>query len=127
MTIVRQPTRLVSSALLARPSVQASRSSRMATDSRSRCPGQADVAVLNLAKQAVKSVTVPVAALGYANGSWVTVATAEDYYEARRTFQVSGGAITLPLTGWTVAAPIGWRAPTSTLPVFGIFILRKSF
>ncbi|SPF42711.1 exported hypothetical protein [Candidatus Sulfopaludibacter sp. SbA4] len=90
-------------------------------------PGRANVAVLNLAKQAVKSVTVPVAALGYANGSWVMVATAEDYYGAHRSFQVSGGAITLPLTGWTVAAPIGWKAPASTLPAFGMFVLRRSF
>lgn len=89
--------------------------------------GRANVAIFNTAKSPVKSVTVPVAALGYANGAWVTVATAEDYYGVHRSFQVSGGAITLPLTGWTVATPIGWKAPASTLPAFGIFILRKSF
>ena len=87
--------------------------------------GRAIITVINLGK--LGSVTVPVAALGYGSGEWVTVASAEDYFGAHRTFQVINGAITLPMSGWTVAQPVGWSKPSSTLPAFGAFILRRTF
>jgi hypothetical protein len=90
-------------------------------------PGRALATVINLASNPLNSVNVPVAALGYANGEWVTVATAEDYFGVHRSFRVVNGSIALPLTGWTIAAPIGWTTPRSTLPAFGAFILRRTF
>jgi len=71
------------------------------------------------------SVSVPVTALGYSNGESVAVVSAEDPLGPVRVFVVVKGAITLPLTGWTVAPPIGWPAPATTLPSFGAFVLSR--
>ena len=90
-------------------------------------PGRGIVTVVNLSSPTASSVSVPVASLGYANGESVMVASAEDYFGAHRSFVVTNGAITLSLTGWTVAQPIGWSKPASTLPQFGAFIFRRGF
>jgi hypothetical protein len=86
-------------------------------------PGRAVATVINIGNK--PSASVPVAALGYANGEPVAVVSAEDPFGPVRVFTVVKGAITLPLTGWTVASPIGWPAPATTLPSFGAFVLSR--
>jgi hypothetical protein len=88
--------------------------------------GRALLVVINLSGSTA-ALSCDVSAIGYASGAQVQVASAEDYFGARRTFTVSAGKISLSVTGWTVAAPIGWAKPASMLPKFGVFISRASF
>jgi hypothetical protein len=85
--------------------------------------GRGVVTVINIGNKL--SVSVPVGALGYSNGELVAVVSAEDPIGPVRVFPVVKGAITLPLTGWIVAPPIGWPAPATTLPSFGAFVLSR--
>lgn len=85
--------------------------------------GRALVTVLALDGR-TSQVAVPLA--GYAEGQLAYVVSAEDPLGPRRAFPVSAGRITLPLTGWSVAAPVGWAKPASTLPRFGAFVVRSN-
>lgn len=47
------------------------------------------------------------------------------YFTDVMTRTYEGGALAVPMKGHPVAAPVGWPAPPTTVPAFGVFILTK--
>ena len=87
-------------------------------------PGRAHIAVYNLNGKA-KSVSCNVATLGLPNGTQLHLRSVENYAGAPVQVSISNQKITVPLTGWSVAQPIGWPTPHSTLPFFGAFVVTQ--
>lgn len=46
--------------------------------------------------------------------------------EPRVLERIEGEPLEVPLTGWSVQAPVGLSAPPSTLPEFGVFIVEEA-
>lgn len=74
-----------------------------------------------------KTIRVDISEIGLENGDHYTLHNAQNYYEEMINGTYEGGTISIPMTGWTVAAPIGWDKPLygSTFPSFGVFILTS--
>ncbi len=84
-------------------------------------PGRANITVFNWDKKSTVAVDVSAA---MAVGQAYEVRNAQDFFGApvlQGTY--AGGSITLPMTGLTVAAPIGGTAPPPTGPEFNAFVL----
>jgi hypothetical protein len=86
-------------------------------------PGRAHITIFNWDN--LSSVSVNVGTAGIADGTYV-LRNAQNYWQESQTLSVSGGQITVPMTGWTVVAPIGWTTPPNTFPEFGVFVLLPS-
>jgi hypothetical protein len=56
-------------------------------------------------------------------GDALRIASVEDLYGEERAFRYLH-PLRLPLTGWGVAAPAGMEALPSSLPEFGVFVMR---
>lgn len=80
-------------------------------------PGRANVTVYNWDNDA--TVAVNVGSAGLADGNY-EVRYAQNYWSPQ-TLTVSGGIMTISMSGWGVATPIAWTAPPSALPQFGAF------
>jgi hypothetical protein len=50
----------------------------------------------------------------------------QDYFGDTITSTHDGGQLMLPMRDHTVGVPIGWHAPPTTFPTFGVFVLIKT-
>ena len=52
------------------------------------------------------------------------IRNAQDYFGPPVASGIyDGGPVSVPMTGLTVAAPVGWPAPAPTGPEFNVFVL----
>jgi hypothetical protein len=86
-------------------------------------PGRSHIAVYNWDGRA--SVQVDTAAAGLQNGDVYQLSNAQRILEPPLEGTVTGSTITLDLRAAQPTSPQGWNAPASTLPEFGVFVLRK--
>jgi len=56
-------------------------------------------------------------------GDRYEIRSAEDYYGDALTGTYAGQPLRIPMSGWSVAQPVGSPKPNSALPEFGTFIL----
>jgi uncharacterized protein (TIGR03437 family) len=86
-------------------------------------PGRANVTIYNWDKQ--KTVNVDVSTLGIRKGDRYEIRNIQNYYAEKLTGIYNGAGIQVPMTGWSVARPIGMENPVapSTFPEFGVFQL----
>lgn len=86
-------------------------------------PSRANVTVYNWDKQ--KTVNVDVSALGIRKGDRYELRNIQNYYVEKLTGIYNGAGIQVPMTGWSVARPIGMENPVvpTTFPEFGVFQL----
>ncbi len=84
-------------------------------------PGRANITVFNWGLAAAVSVDVSsVLSVGQA----FEVRNAQDWFGAPvLSGTYAGGSIALPMTGLTVAVPVGWAAPPPSGPEFNVFVL----
>ncbi|HEY1252033.1 MAG TPA: S-layer homology domain-containing protein [Thermoanaerobaculia bacterium] len=83
--------------------------------------GRANITVFNWPNQS--SVSVDLTGV-LAPGTGYEVRNAQDFFGAPvASGTYSGGSISLPMTGLSVAAPVGWAAPAPTGPEFNVFVL----
>lgn len=70
-------------------------------------------------------VNVDISALNLSAGDRYTLHNIQNYFAETISGTYSDSTITIPMTGWTVAKPIGWPDPLkdSTFPKFGVFLL----
>jgi parallel beta-helix repeat protein len=87
-------------------------------------PGRAHIVVYNWTSQ--NAVSVDVSGAGIPVGGTYMLRSAEDYHGQRLTGVYNRGPITIPMTGWKIASPIGAATPRSALPEFGAFIITTS-
>ncbi|MEP6994319.1 MAG: S-layer homology domain-containing protein [Acidobacteriota bacterium] len=60
-------------------------------------------------------------------GDGYEIRNTQDFYGAPVvTGTYSGGSVSIPMTGLSVAAPVGWSAPPPTGPEFGAFVLTTT-
>lgn len=75
----------------------------------------------------LNEINADISSLGLASGDLYTLHNAQNYYAEtiQGTYNDSNPTITIPMTGWSVAKPIGWSVPLnpSTFPKFGVFVL----
>lgn len=73
------------------------------------------------------SVEVDVSGLGLENGDTYVLHNVQNYNEETISGTYDGKPISIPMTGWTIAKPIGWHEPLkpSTFPQFGVFVLTS--
>ncbi|HET9795121.1 MAG TPA: PKD domain-containing protein [Thermoanaerobaculia bacterium] len=83
--------------------------------------GRANITVYNWGLAA----TVPVDVSGVLTvGQAFEVRNAQDWFGAPvLTGTYGGGSISLPMTGLSVAAPVGWTTPPASGPEFNVFVL----
>jgi len=83
--------------------------------------GRANITVFNWPNQSSVSVDLS-AVLGV--GTAYEIRNAQDFFGAPvLSGTYSGGSVSLPMTGLSVAAPIGWAAPSITGPEFNAFVV----
>lgn len=70
-------------------------------------------------------VVVDVSSLGLKSGDRYTLHNAQNYLNETIQDVYTQNSLTIPMTGWSVATPLGWSEPLqpSTFPSFGVFIL----
>ncbi len=73
------------------------------------------------------NITVDISKLGLQNGDHYTLHNVQNYYAETISGTYNGSSINIPMTGWSVAVPIGWSEPLkpSTFPNFGVFVLTS--
>ena len=73
------------------------------------------------------NVSVNISSLGLRNGDKYTLHNVQNYYAETISGTYNGNPISIPMTGWSVAVPIGWNQPLrdSTFPNFGVFVLTS--
>jgi PKD domain/Right handed beta helix region len=84
-------------------------------------PGRANVTVYNWSLASTVNVdlssVLPI-------GSQYEIRNAQNFFAAPvRSGTYTGGALSLPMTGLTVATPVGWPAPALTGPEFAVFVV----
>lgn len=86
-------------------------------------PGRANVTVYNWPKQ--KHVSVDLSSLGILKGDRYEIRNAQNYFVEKLTGIYNGTPILIPMTGWSIARPIGLEEPIAptTFPTFGVFVL----
>ena len=83
--------------------------------------GRANITVFNWPNQS--SVSVDLTGV-LAPGTGFEVRNAADFLGAPvLTGTYNGGSISLPMTGLSVAMPVGWSAPAATGPEFNVFVV----
>jgi hypothetical protein len=90
-------------------------------------PGRANITIYNWAKAA--SVAIDLSAAGLAVGDSFEVRDVLDFYGGPVvTGTYSGTPVNVPMSGLTVAPPVGasLRTPTHTAPEFGAFVLLRT-
>ena len=71
------------------------------------------------------SISVDISKLGLQSGDRYTLHNAQNYFTETISGTYNGGPVNIPMTGWSVAVPIGWNEALhpSTFPDFGAFVL----
>jgi hypothetical protein len=83
--------------------------------------GRANITVFNWPHQA--SVDVDLSGAAYVGGAY-EIRNAQDFFGTPVASGIyDGSLVTVPLTGLTVASPVGWPAPGVTGPEFNVFVL----
>jgi hypothetical protein len=83
--------------------------------------GRANITVYNWPHQATVDVDLNGAA--YVGGAY-EIRNAQDFFGAPVASGIfDGSPVTLPLSGLSVASPVGWPAPPATGPEFNVFVL----
>jgi hypothetical protein len=86
--------------------------------------GRANITVYNWDRQSTVSVDVS-GVLGV--GDRYEVRNAHNYLAAPiQSGTYSGGSLSLPMNGLSVAVPVGWSAPAATGPEFNVFVLLRT-
>jgi hypothetical protein len=93
-------------------------------------PGRANITVYNWDKSDKVDVDVP-EAVGLKAGDEYEVRDVQNWFDKpAATGKFDGKAVTIPMTGLTVAAPIGltdkYKTPPHTAPQFGAFVILKA-
>jgi hypothetical protein len=84
-------------------------------------PGRANITVYNWPHQS--TVDVDLSGAAYVGGAY-EIRNAQDFYGTPVASGIfDGSLVTLPLSGLTVASPVGWPAPSVTGPEFNVFVL----
>jgi hypothetical protein len=86
--------------------------------------GRANLIIYNWGQ--ANTVTVDISSIGLSSGDTYELHNAQDFYGDILTGTYTGGAIAVPMTGHTVAAPTSHAAPASTFPKFGAFVLVRT-
>ncbi|PYV89611.1 MAG: hypothetical protein DMG05_13155, partial [Acidobacteria bacterium] len=86
-------------------------------------PGRANITIYNWNRNSTASVDV--SATGLEVGDTYEIRNVQDYFHDVISGVYAGGSLGIPMTGHTIATPVGWTAPPSTFPEFGAFVLRK--
>lgn len=86
-------------------------------------PSRASVTIFNWEKQ--KTVTVDISGLTIRKGDRYELRNIQNYYVEKLTGIYNGASIQVPMTGWSIARPIGLENPVAplTFPEFGVFQL----
>src|SRR5262249_4276111 len=83
--------------------------------------GRANITVFNWPNQS--SVSVDLSSF-LSTGTAYEIRNAQDFFGAPvLTGTYNGGSVSLPMTGLSVASPIGWGAPVATGPEFNVFVV----
>ncbi|MGE0448374.1 MAG: hypothetical protein AB7Q29_02210 [Vicinamibacterales bacterium] len=83
---------------------------------------RATVVVYNWDNAPVVSVDAP---RFLASGDRYEIRDVQDYFGDSTIRTYAGGAVVLSTRGGGVATPIGWKAPETTTPTFGVFVLSE--
>jgi hypothetical protein len=88
-------------------------------------PDKANLAIYNWNK--ASSVNVDLSSLGFNVGDVVDIRNAQNYFAESMTVTYDGSPVTIPMTGWTVAVPVGLTSPLFpvTFPDFGAFAIVR--
>ena len=86
-------------------------------------PKRGNIIIYNWVK--ANTVQVDISALGLAMGDQYTLHNAQNFYQNPISGTFEGKPLDIPMTGWTVAKPVGWNEPLgdNTFPTFGVFVL----
>jgi hypothetical protein len=79
------------------------------------------IVIYNWERKGTVLVKLPPA--GLKKGDKYEIRNAQNYFGNIVSGTYSGRSIRIALSGETVAKPIGWDAPPSSLPEFGVFVL----
>jgi hypothetical protein len=87
--------------------------------------GRANIVIFNYQK--LSTVSVNVSGIGLNTGDVYELRNAADFYSDVITGTYNGSSINIPMTGHTVARPVGqnFALPPSTFPDFGAFVIMK--
>ncbi len=74
------------------------------------------------------AVQVDISRLGLTVGESYVLHNAQNYFNETISGVYDGQSINVPMTGWSVAIPVGWDRPlgANTFPLFGVFVLAKN-
>lgn len=84
--------------------------------------GRAHLIIYNEAK--AESVLVDVSSL-YKDGDVVQIRNVQDYFKDIQLLSVEKGMLKVSMIDRTVSAPVAWKAPESTFPLFGCFVTER--
>lgn len=87
--------------------------------------GRANIVIYNWQK--LSTVTVDVSGIGLNSGDQYELHNVQNFYGDVITGTYNGTPISIPVTGRTVAKPVGqnFTTPASTFPEFGTFVIMK--
>jgi hypothetical protein len=87
--------------------------------------GRGNVIIYNWSRST--SVTVDISSLGLKVGDTYVIHNAQNYYAETIKGTYNGSPVTLPMTGWTIAKPLGWSTVLKpvTFPEFGVFVIAR--
>jgi hypothetical protein len=88
-------------------------------------PGRGVLAVYNWERKS--RLRVDVSAIGWTPGQKYVLRNMEDYFGEVIHGVYDGESLEVPMTGWKIASPVGWKAPQSSLPEFGAFSLEMDY
>lgn len=73
----------------------------------------------------IDTIAVDLSGAGLEIGDRYFLHNVQNYFEETIQGVYDGSPINIPMTGWTIATPIGWESPLqpSTFPLFGVFVL----
>lgn len=86
--------------------------------------GRANVTIYNWELR--DTVNVDLAGIGLNVGDRYELRNSQDFYNDVIVGTYTGAPITVPMTGHTMAQPVGLNAPDTTFPEFGSFVVTKS-
>jgi len=87
--------------------------------------GRAHIAIYNWDRQT--SVSVDISGIGLNSGDRYTLYDVQNYPVPLLTGSYTGSPVSIPMTGGLIVKPIGFgEALSSTLPEFGVYLIRKS-
>ncbi len=87
--------------------------------------GRANIVIYNYQK--LNTVTVDVTGIGLIPGEQYELRNVQNYFGDIITGTYNGGSISVPMTGRTIAKPVGqnFSTPPTTFPDFGAFVIMK--